>query len=283
MAEPEREQRDEPITTTTVAEPWPDAAQPTLRIVVGACRLRLLADDGTDDTEPGGEAPGVRVAYTDPTRALTLHVTHDHEALRLTQHTRRSQIRGFRARLPEMTVRVSPIRPFTIAIDAGACDVDLDLGGLPVAGCTVRLAAGSAHIGASRPTLDEHGGLGLLDVEAGAAAVTLVGLGDASPERVHMAGGAASCDVGFGGTLRRECSARLSAAGASLTVRVPMEVAARVGVTSVLSGLTVDEGYQAWEDSFWTPSGVDGAHPMLSVDASVTLGSLEVTPQVREG
>ena len=49
-----------------------------------------------------------------------------------------------------------------------------------------------------------------------------------------------------------------------------------VGIVSVLAGLTVRDGFQTWEDSYWTQPGVDGQRPMLSVDTSITLGGLEL-------
>ena len=47
-------------------------------------------------------------------------------------------------------------------------------------------------------------------------------------------------------------------------------------VVSVLAGLTVRDGFQTWEDSYWTPAGVEGTHPLLSLDTSITLGALEL-------
>ena len=91
-----------------------------------------------------------------------------------------------------------------------------------------------------------------------------------------MVGGAASYDLSFDGPARRDVQAKVTTAGANVVLRLPAQTAARVGVVSILAGLTVRDGFQTWEDSFWTQPGVDGARPLVSVDASITLGSLEI-------
>jgi hypothetical protein len=91
-----------------------------------------------------------------------------------------------------------------------------------------------------------------------------------------VVGGASSYELSFDGILREDLHARVSTAGASVAVTVPASTPARIGVVAVLAGLSAGEGLQAWEDSYWTQPGVDGVRPMVSLDASVTLGSLSL-------
>ncbi len=243
---------------------WPDAPETTLRISAGACRLRL---------RPGTSQALVEGSYDDPTGTLPLSVTSEHGEVRISQHTRLSEVRRIKAAVPTLDLALGTGRAFALSLATGASEAHLELGSLSLQRLSVRMGAGSAEITFSSPAV---GDLSRLECEAGAASVVLRGLGFASPERLVVVGGAASYELSFDGPLRRDVSARVTTAGASVAVRVPAATAARIGVVSVLAGLTVRDGFQTWEDSYWTQAGVDGTHPLLSVDTSVTLGSLEL-------
>jgi len=243
---------------------WPSVDDLSLRVGVGACRLRL---------RPGTPDAFVVGSYDDPTGTLPLSTSTEYGEVRLSQQTRLSEVRGFRAGVPTLDLALGTGRRFTLSVATGASEVHLELGSLSLRRVAVRLGAGSAEIAFSSPAVGE---MERFDCEAGAAAVTLRGLGFASPEQATVVGGAASYDISFDGPLRRDVQARVTTAGASVVLRVPAGTAARVGVVSVLAGLSVRDGFQTWEDSFWTQAGVDGARPRLSVDTSITLGSLEL-------
>jgi len=261
--------QDREPTTVPVSAGWPDTDDAALRVSVGACRLTI---------RPGDPATMVSGTYQDPTAALPLTVTQDYGTVRVAQHTRLTDVRGFRAAVPTLDLAVGRGRPVSLHVATGASDVTLRLGGLTLRRVSVRLGAGTAAISFDAPV----GDLDRLDCEAGAASVSISGLGHASPEQATIVGGAASYDIGFEGTLRRDVNARVTTAGAAVVLRIPETTAARIGVVSVLAGLTVRDGFQTWEDSYWTQAGVDGRHPLLSVDTSITLGGLELvaTPVV---
>lgn len=247
-----------------VAIPWPDAEDLRLRVAAGACRLRVHASD-TDQWVSG--------SYTDPTGTLPLQVTGEHGHLRISQSARLSEVRRFKAAAPTLDVGIGVDRPFRLAIETGASDAELELGGVQITRLNLRLGAGNATVGFDRRS---QTAMQRMDVEAGAAAVVMSGLGHASPDRLVVVGGAATYVLRFDGDLQRDMSAKVTTAGAGVSIHVPHQTPARIGVVSVLAGLTVRDGFQTWEDSFWTPSGQDGARPLLSVDTSITLGSLEV-------
>jgi hypothetical protein len=245
---------------------WPDSPDARLRISVAGCRLRLHASQGP---------AWVSGTYLDPTRTLPLQLTGEHGNHRIAQSARLSEIgRRSRAAAPTLDLGLGGQRPFELALDTGASEVDLDLDGVPLTRLTLRLGAGNATLSFSEPA---EVPMRRLDVEAGAASVVMRGLGHASPERLVIAGGAASYDLDFGGSLQGDVGARITTAGASVDVTVPSSTPTRIGVVSVLGGLSVGDGFRTWDDSFWTPAGQDGIRPMLSIDASVTLGSLHLT------
>jgi hypothetical protein len=211
--------------------------------------------------------------YDDPTGTLPLSVTEEHGTVRISQHTRLSDVKAFKAAVPTLDLALGTGRRLSLHLATGASDVNLELGGLSLRRVSVRMGAGSASIGFATPV---QGPLDRFECEAGAASVTVTGLGNASPEQATIVGGAASYDLSFDGRLTRDVNAKVTTAGAGVVVRVPASTAARVGIVSVLAGLTVRDGFQTWEDSYWTQPGVDGRRPMLSVDTSITLGGLEL-------
>ncbi len=253
-----------PQPTSPLSVAWPDSDDTHVRVSVGACRLRV---------RPGDADALVTGTYDDPTGTLPLSVTEEHGTVRLSQHTRLSEVKGFKAAVPTLDIALGTGRRLSLHLATGASDVHLDLGGLTLRRVSIRMGAGSASIGFASPL---QGTLERFECEAGAASVTVTGLGNASPEQAAIVGGAASYDLSFDGRLSRDVNAKVTTAGAGVVVRVPTATAARVGIVSVLAGLTVRDGFQTWEDSYWTQPGVDGQRPMLSVDTSITLGGLEL-------
>lgn len=247
-----------------VAVPWPTTDNPQVRVNVGACRLRVHASD--DDALVAG-------SYDDPTGTLPLTVTEEYGNVRISQQARLSDVRGFRASPPALDLALGRGRQISLHLATGASDVHLDLGGLALRRLTLRMGAGNAAITFDSPLV---GVLERLECEAGAANISITGLGNASPEQAAIVGGAAAYDLSFDGRLTRDVNAKVTTAGANVVVRVPQVTPTRVGIVSVLAGLTVRDGFQTWEDSYWTQPGVDGQRPLLSIDTSITLGGLEL-------
>ena len=254
-------------TPVPIDVPWPASEDPQVRVNVGACRLRVHA----------GEADAmVTGSYDDPTGTLPLTVTEEHGLVKISQQARLSDVRGFRASPPTLDLALGRARRVSLHLATGASDVRLDLGGLGLRRMSLRMGAGNATITFDSPVL---GVFERFECEAGAASVSISGLGNASPEQAAVLGGAAAYDLSFDGRLVRDVNAKVTTAGANVVVRVPQETPTRVGIVSVLAGLTVRDGFQTWEDSYWTQPGVDGQRPLLSIDTSITLGGLELVSE----
>lgn len=243
---------------------WPDSEDLQVRVSAGACRLRIHTGD------VGALLLG---SYVDPTGTLPITVTEEHGTVKVSQQTRLSDVRSFRAAAPVLDLALGVGRPVSLHLATGASEVALDLGGLWLSRLSIRMGAGSAEVAFDTPT---SGDVDRLDIEAGAASVTVRGLGHASPDQITVVGGAAAYDLSFDGTPRRDIDAKVTTAGANVVIRIPEQTPARVGVVSVLAGLTVRDGFATWEDSYWTQPGVDGQHPLVSIDTSITLGGLEL-------
>lgn len=257
---------DEPVeyTSLPIHVAWPDSEDPQVRVSAGACRLRIHTGD------VGALLVG---SYVDPTGTLPVTVSQEHGTVKVSQQTRLSDVRSFKAAAPVLDLALGVGRPVSLHLATGASEVALDLGGVSLRRLSIRMGAGSADVAFDTPT---PGDFAKLDLEAGAASVSVRGLGHASPDHVTIVGGAAAYDLTFDGSPRRDVNAKVTTAGANVVIRIPETTPARVGVVSVLAGLTVRDGFSTWEDSYWTQPGVDGQHPLVSIDTSITLGGLEL-------
>lgn len=74
-----------PQPTSPLLVAWPDSGDPHVRVSVGACRLRVRSGDA-DALVTG--------TYDDPTGTLPLSVTEEHGTVRISQHTRLSDVKG---------------------------------------------------------------------------------------------------------------------------------------------------------------------------------------------
>lgn len=238
----------------------------TLKIGVGACRLKIAP--GSDRFVSG--------TYTDPTGALPLKLASEDGAVRITQGYSLSAALRF-AGVPTFDLALGTGKPFTCTLESGASELSLDLGGLPITELTLRQGAGKLTCDFSRPSAET---MSLLRVDAGAVALELRNLANAGLAEMIVDGGAASYDLDFGGSLRRDARARITAGASAVLIRIPSSTAAKVAPECEIGSLEIGDGLTKKAGMFWTEAAVAGKTPVLTVDARVTLGSLrlQVTP-----
>jgi hypothetical protein len=247
-----------------IRAPFPEASELHLRISVGACRLRVTRGTG---------AEWVSGAYYDPTGALPCRILQEGGALRITQGTNVGGLTGLVSGAPRFHLELGVDRPYALTLEAGAAETDLDLGGLPLTRLTVKLGAASSEIDFAAPTPHP---MALFTLSAGAGSVKARRLANANCAEFALEGGAAALEFDFGGQLQRDARAKITTGIASVAIAIPSATAARVATESVLGGLDIGDGLTKREGAFWTAAGLSGARPMLTVQASVTLGSIEL-------
>jgi hypothetical protein len=59
-------------------------------------------------------------------------------------------------------------------------------------------------------------------------------------------------------------------------ISVPADSAARIVAETALGGLDLGDGFTKRQGAFWTEGAVAGRTPSLDVEASVSVGSLEL-------
>ncbi len=234
---------------------------PKLRLTLAPIRLRLTAAD---------QETWLTGSFTDPTGQMPLNVQTDGSNLRITSSKNVTAFRRFKAPVLELTI--STRRPFELSMDLGASDqTQVDLGGLPIIETDIKLGAGQARFTCSRPNPQESNTFSL---KAGAADLSLSGLGNTNARKMEIDSGAASVTADFGGQLRRDMDASIRTGMAAAEVIVPKTTAARIRTKTALSGIDVGDGFTVKDGAFSTLAYIGGQQPVLTIDLQSALGSV---------
>ena len=125
----------------------------------------------------------------------------------------------------EWNLTLSSRYKHVIEIDMGACDANLDLGGLPLVEMSLDIGATSGDIDFSKPNPEV---MEVLDVDVGASSLDMHHLGNAHVERFSFSCGAASCKLDFSGDFEGETELDIDVGVGSADIMVPKGVAVRV-------------------------------------------------------
>lgn len=246
-------------TETPIRAPFLDTADPTLRLQLGACRLRV-ACGGTDAWmdgsyhDPGGDDP------------IRLHVEGGRVTLSQARPVDRAV--GLLQGVPTCELALGTQRAFRLEVDTGGSDVDLDLGGIPLLGLTVRAGAGKVDVTVDAPNPVDADEVALY---IGAGGLDARGLGNLAAERLRVDSGAAGVVLDLTGELRRHLDVRASSGMSSVRIVVPRDRPVRIAATTTLGGREIGDGFVTRDGAVFTA--VDG-DPIIDLTATVALGSL---------
>jgi hypothetical protein len=255
-----------PGTPINVA--YPAADELHLRITLGNCRL---------EAEPGKAESWVAGTCLYPTskRAPIIHteersVTITEEELSFGHGT--TPIFGGIPRY-ELELGKDKERPFTLTIDTGASELDLDLGGVPLKALLVRQGAGRFNLNFSvpNPVL-----MSLLEVSSGVAGIQLVNLANANFSRMLLSGGAAGYDLNFDGSLSRNATVDIESGLSGVEITVPRSTAAKINAVAALGNVEMGDGFAKREGAFVTEAGLIGLGPHLTIRARVRQGTVQL-------
>jgi hypothetical protein len=249
---------------TPIEIPFPEAEELHLRLMVGACRLRI---------KPGDGPQWVTGTYEDPSNAVPLRIVEEGGTVRISQAFSWPESWGTVSQPTTFDLALGRGRPFVLTLEGGASEGDIDLGGLSITRLTVKYGAGKQEIRFSSPNpqpMDE------LTISTGAAGLEMTGLANANFARMFVEGGAAGCEFDFGGALRRDASVKITTAMASVEIDVPAAMAVKVNADAVLGNVMVPDGFLKKEGAFWSEAASAGATPLLDISASVVMGSIRI-------
>jgi hypothetical protein len=252
-------------TNAHIDSPFPPAEPLTLRIAVGACRLRVA---------PGAGEPWLAGTYDGGAGAIPHTLELKDGTLRLSQRVELLRTLDLLSGgAPSFDLSLGTARSYALELDCGAVDASIDLGGLPLTRLVIRQGAGRLRVDFSAPA---RASLSELRVDAGATSLEMARLANAGFADMHLAGGAAKIDLDFGGALSRDCQARMDVGMAALRLAVPGTTAARIDARAIVGALRIGDGFTKRAGAFWTEGAVAGKTPVLSIRAETSVGLLEL-------
>lgn len=173
---------------------------------------------------------------------------------------------------PELRLDLARSVPVDLALEMGAADADLDLGGMRLRRVAVESGASGAmlHFDAPNQIPMER-----LELDIGAASLRARGLANSRAREVRVKVGIGGADLDFGGewTADMELDVDVSLGGA--TVRVPGDVGVRVETRRILGSFEA-EGFVERDGAHYSANW-DTAPRKLRIRSRMMLGKLEVT------
>ncbi len=257
-------------TVTPIEIAYPDASDLHVRIAEGACRLKIA---------PGASDAWISGTQRDPSGLRPLQVSQQGGAVTLTEQPSTSSMWDWLRSghgipdVPLIELAFGKARPFRLTVEIGASENQLDLGGVPLSRLALRHGAGKTVLDFSAPNPQP---MTLMEIGAGAGSTELRNLANAHCAELLIEGGMASYTLDFGGVLRQDAHARITAALSSVEITVPASTAARIVTESQLGHIEPGNGFTMKEGAFWTRAALEGRTPTLTIAANVTMGSLRL-------
>jgi hypothetical protein len=250
--------------TTEINVAYPEATDLHLRIRVGACRLKIVPGDG------GAWVTG---AYHYPKGALPLKIDKSGGRITISQDYDVAGLAGLFRYTPRFELALGRAKSYALTLEAGASDVAVDLGGVPMKELVIKQGAGRAEFDFSAPNPHE---VAALLVNSGAVALQMKNLANANFVEMIFDGGAATYKFDFGGTLRRDAKAKISTSMAPVEIRIPSATAAKVVENTIAAALDIGDGFMKKGGAFLTEAALTGKTPLLTIRANVSLGTLSL-------
>ncbi len=169
------------------------------------------------------------------------------------------------------TIALSREVPIDLDLNFGAGEADIDLGGVSLRSLEISTGASETRVafGKANPIRAER-----VAIEAGAADLEVVGLGNARAERISFEGGVGSTLLDFAGRWDRNATASVEMGIGSVTLRLPRGLGVRINKDSFLTRFD-SEGLVKRGSSYYSPDWESAAH-RLTIDIDAAFGSIQV-------
>ncbi len=160
-------------------------------------------------------------------------------------------------------------QPMNLAINAGAYQGEIELGGLSLANLTVNDGAADVKLSFNQPNL---AAMDKLIYTTGASQVGLSGLANANFSELTFRSGAGDYSLDFSGKLQRDSSVMIESGLSQVTLIVPKGVNAVVFFDGGLSNVDVTGDWVKSGNSYT----MTGSGPTLTIRVSMGAGNLEL-------
>jgi hypothetical protein len=169
------------------------------------------------------------------------------------------------------SVTFSPKSDLALAVTLGAVDGDLELGGLRLTDLTLEAGASRATVRFSQPNAARCRAATLT---AGAAELSVLGLGNSRCDRIRFEGGVGRVTLDFGGTWTSSSQVAVKMALGAVALRLPRAVGVRITLDKFLASFE-PQGMVRRGTSYLSP-GYDQATRHLDIDVTTAIGGVTV-------
>lgn len=168
-------------------------------------------------------------------------------------------------------VTLSPDVDLTLSLTLGAAEAEIDLGGMRIRNLAAKTGASQTVIRFSQPNPAR---CGMAAITAGAAEVTVLGLGNSRCDEIQFEGGMGKVTLDFSGTWSSSSQAKIRMAMGELTLRLPRQVGIRVRMDKFLSSFE-PVGLVRSGEGFESP-GYASMQRRLDLDLATAMGGIEL-------
>jgi hypothetical protein len=168
-------------------------------------------------------------------------------------------------------ISIAPSVPTNLRLAFGAGEADLRLGGMALEGVEISTGASETHIRFDQPNRVQAR---RVRVEAGAAELTVTGLGNARAQRIEFEGGVGETTLDFSGGWTRSAQVDVKVGIGSLTLRLPRGMGVRLHKESFLSSFETT-GFTR-RGNFWVTPSYDRAAVKIDLSVNAAMGSVDV-------
>jgi hypothetical protein len=166
-------------------------------------------------------------------------------------------------------VTLSPEVDLTLSLRLGAAEAEVDLGGMRVRNFAARTGASRTLIRFSRPNPAR---CQVAAITAGAAEVTVMGLGNSRCDEIQFEGGVGRVTLDFSGAWSSSSQAKIRMAMGGLTLRLPRQVGVRLQMDKFLSSF--DPVGLVGKGDFYESPGYSRAERHLNIDLTTAVGGV---------
>jgi hypothetical protein len=169
------------------------------------------------------------------------------------------------------SVTFSPRNDLALAVTLGAVDGDLELGGLRLTDLDLQAGASRATVRFSQPNPTRCRSASL---SAGAAELSVLGLGNSRCDRIAFEGGVGRVTLDFTGAWTSSSRVEVKMALGEVALRLPRQIGVRLTLDKFLSTFE-PQGLVRRGSSYLSP-GYDQAARHLDIDVTTAVGGVTV-------
>lgn len=171
----------------------------------------------------------------------------------------------------DANVAFSPSVDLDLDLTLGAVNADIELGGLSLSALRLQAGASQAVIRFSEPNQSR---CRAAEITAGAAELTVLGLGNSRCDRFDLEGGMGKVTLDFGGAWPSSTRATVKMAVGELTLRLPRDVGVRLELDRFLASF--DPAGLIRTGNAFQSSGYERAERRLDIEVTTAVGGVEV-------